>query len=240
MVRTLPHIRAKELGRERKSLEVFAFTVEMEVGLSEKRVAVRYELGHRTNGDDVQTVFRGKRGVCAMKARIHFGLVESELLQTLVPGRIAPGLLHDDPRLRRKFANLRNKTVAERMISRRLPAEVARLLDRHDVPLVENERIGDVGLPPHDHLHALCGTIEAVGLERRIRRFGRCDHVVPVAFKRASADVEGGKVELEPHGLRDMRHLLQVADREAVPDHQYLDGLFRVADVPATNGRSKD
>ena len=220
-----PDVHTEELSRPNEPLEIFSGAVEVEVGLSKESVPVRRELGGRPDGNHVEAVLPSERGVCVVKTRVHLDLVEAKLPEALVPWRIAPCLLHYYLRLRRKLADLRDKIVAPRMVCRWIPAEVARLLKRHDIPLVHGERIGDVHRTLLDDMLSVGYAVEAIGFESRVRR--RRDDIVPMALERASADVERDNVELLAHRLRYLRHLPEVADREAVPDHQHLEGLSR-------------
>ena len=223
-VRALARVDAEQLRGEDESLQVGALAVEVEVGTVEERAAVGRELRGGSDRDDLQSVARGEAGVGAVQAAVHLDLVEAELLQPLVPVRIAPGLLHHALCLRREAADEGDEVARERLESLRLPAQGARLLDGHHVPLVERERVRDVGAPVVDGLGAVDVAVEAVGLEVCVGR-GDLD-VPPVALERAAADEQRGEVERGARCLGDVRHLLQVADREAVPDHQHLEGFL--------------
>ena len=74
---------------------------------------------------------------------------------------------------------------------------MARLLERHDIPLVHGKHVGDVRLVLLYNMLSIGYAVEAVGLERRIG--GGSFDVAPVTLKRATADVKRGNVELLAH-----------------------------------------
>ena len=185
------------------------------------RMAAAPLLHGRPHRNHVEAVLAGEVGVGRAQFRVHLVLVHLPPGQAAVPGRVAPRLLHDDLRLGGELADLRDQVVAEGMVGLGPPAEVARLLDRHDVPPVHPQRLADVERLRLHRAPAAYAAPVPVGPERRIAVL---QHVLPVAFERAAADVERREVELDAHRLRHLRQLLQAADREAVADHQHLHG----------------
>ena len=202
--------------------------VEVEVGRSEEAVALGAELGGRAGRNHAEAVCLRELGIGVMKLRIHVDLIEPELLETSVPRRIAPGLLHDDLGLRRQFADRLDEVVTPGVVRRLVPALVAALLEGDDVPVVHRQRIGNVRRAPLNQTLAFGDAIEAIGLDGRVRL--RDLDILPMALKRTAADVERRHVELAVVGLGDLRRLTQTADREAVPNHQHLQGFINTLD----------
>ena len=179
-------------------------------------------LHRRPERNDIKPVLFRERGIGVMKLVVHLILINAPLLQPLVPRRIAPGLLHQDLRLRRQLMDLRNQIVAIRMIGLRLPALVTSLLDRDDVPLRPGDDLQHVPLRAVDDALSADDAIVAVGTKRPVHDVRR---IRPMLLQRAAADVKGREVELLSALFGDLRQMVQHADREAVADHQHLDGL---------------